>query len=182
MLVTLVTGQLLSLLPKTDGQRMEIYQIFFILVFVLSFFELGIIKKFKPIAHSTNSNKPFKIVIKEIFQNKSYLLFITCSLILHEVPQKVRLDILKEAKRVLRNEGRILLIDYHPGPINKAKGLYSKLIINLIEFLAGREHYTNYCHFIKNGGLPSLIDLLELKVENQKILSGGNFGIFILSK
>jgi hypothetical protein len=98
------------------------------------------------------------------------------------VSQKVRLDILKEAKRVLRNEGRILLIDYHPGPINKAKGLYSKIIITLVEFLAGREHYTNYCHFIKNGGLPALIDLLELKIENRKILNGGNFGIFILSK
>lgn len=115
------------------------------------------------------------------FRNDQFDL-VTCSLILHEVPQNVRMDILKEAKRVLRNDGRILLIDYHPGPIKKAKGLYSKLIITIIEFLAGREHYTNFCHFIKNGGLPSLVEILELKIENHKILSGGNFGIFILSK
>jgi ubiquinone/menaquinone biosynthesis C-methylase UbiE len=107
---------------------------------------------------------------------------ITCSFILHEVPQIVRMEILKEAKRALQNDGRILLIDYHPGPIKKLKGIYSKLIITFFEFLAGGDHYRNYRQFIKNGGLPSLIEKLGLKIENQKIVSGGNFGIFILSK
>jgi ubiquinone/menaquinone biosynthesis C-methylase UbiE len=111
-----------------------------------------------------------------------YFDLIICSLILHEVSEVVRIEILKEAKRILQNDGRILLIDYHPGPIKKFKGIYSKLIITFFEFLAGGEHYKNYNQFIKNGGLPSLIEKLGLKIENQKIVSGGNFGIFILRK
>lgn len=112
----------------------------------------------------------------------NYFNLITCSLILHELSESVRIEILKEAKRILKNDGKILLIDYHPSPIKKFKGFYTKIIIIIIEFLAGREHYKNYNQFIKNGGVPNLIQKLGLKIENQKILWRGNCGIFILSK
>ncbi len=107
---------------------------------------------------------------------------ITCSFILHEVQQSIRIGILKEAKRVLKSDGRILLIDYHPGPIKKLKGLYSKLIISIFEFLAGGEHLNNYRQFILSGGLQYLIEKLGFKIEDHKIVGGGNFGIYILSK
>ena len=107
---------------------------------------------------------------------------ITCSFILHEVSQGERIEILNEAKRVLQNDGRILLIDYHTGPIKKIRGVFSKLIITFFEFFAGREHYKNYREFIKGGGVPILIEKLELTIEDQKILSGGNFGLFVVRK
>jgi len=107
---------------------------------------------------------------------------ITCSFILHEVSHTVRLELLKEAKRVLQNNGRILLIDYHTGPIKKIRGVFSKLIITFFEFFAGKEHYKNYREFIKGGGVPLLIQKLGLTIEDQKILSGGNFGIFVLRR
>lgn len=107
---------------------------------------------------------------------------ILCSAVLHEMSQKVRLDVLKEAKRVLKHDGRILLIDFHPGPIKNFKGVYSRIIITISEVFAGREHYKNYRHFIKNGGLPSLVKSEGLEIEDQKIVSGGNFGIFLLKK
>ena len=96
--------------------------------------------------------------------------------------QKVREEVLEEAKRVLKSDGRILLIDFHPGPIKKLKGVYSKIIITISEVLAGREHFRNYRHFIKNEGLPGLIDSMGFNIEDQKIVSGGNFGIFLLKK
>ncbi len=98
------------------------------------------------------------------------------------MPQHVRVGVLIEAKRILKNDGRILLIDFHPGPIRKFKGVYSKIIITIAENLAGREHFKNYRHFIRNGGLPKLIETTGLKIIDQKIVSGGNFGIYLLKK
>jgi ubiquinone/menaquinone biosynthesis C-methylase UbiE len=94
--------------------------------------------------------------------------------------QNIREEVLSEAKRVLKSRGRILLIDFHPGPIKKLKGVYSKIIITIAEILAGGDHYRNYRHFIRNGGLPSLIKSSGLQIEAQKIVSGGNFGLFLL--
>ncbi|MEN8122283.1 MAG: methyltransferase domain-containing protein [Bacteroidota bacterium] len=115
------------------------------------------------------------------FENNKFDLILS-STVLHEMPQEVRIDVLMEAKRILRNEGRILLIDFHPGPIRKFKGVYSKIIITISEILAGSEHYKNYRHFIKNGGLSSLIESLGFEIVDQKIVSGGNFGIVLLKK
>ena len=105
---------------------------------------------------------------------------ILSSIVLHEMTQQVRVNVLKEAKRILKGDGRLLLIDFHTGPIKKFKGIYSKIIITISEIFAGQEHYKNYRHFMKNGGLPGLIESYGFKIEDQKIVSGGNFGIFLL--
>lgn len=105
---------------------------------------------------------------------------ILCSTVLHEMAQNIREEVLSEAKRVLKGNGRILLIDFHPGPIKKVRGVNSKIIITIAEILAGGDHYRNYRHFLRNGGLPSLIKSSGLQIEAQKIVSGGNFGLFLL--
>jgi ubiquinone/menaquinone biosynthesis C-methylase UbiE len=107
---------------------------------------------------------------------------ILSSTVLHEMPQQVRVDVLNEARRILKNDGRLLLIDFHTGPIKKFRGFSSKIIITISEIAAGREHYKNYRHFMKNGGLPGLIELSDFVIEDKKIVSGGNFGIFLLKK
>ncbi len=105
---------------------------------------------------------------------------ILSSTVLHEMSPQVRLSVLKEAKRILKNNGRCLIIDFHPGPIKGIKGIYSKVIITISEILAGREHYKNYRNFMKNGGLSSLLEFSGFVIEERKILSGGNFGIYLL--
>ena len=105
---------------------------------------------------------------------------ILSSTVLHEMSQQVRVDVLNEARRILKKDGRLLLIDFHTGPIKKFKGIFSKIIITISEIFAGHEHYKNYRHFMKNGGLPGLIESHGFKIEDQKIVSGGNFGIFLL--
>ncbi len=113
------------------------------------------------------------------FSNNKFDLILSAT-VLHEMHQQVRVDVLNEAKRILKKNGRLLLIDFHTGPIKKFKGFYSKIIITIAEIFAGREHYKNYRHFMKNGGLPDLIESQGFEVENKKIVSGGNFGIFLL--
>lgn len=111
-----------------------------------------------------------------------YFDLILSTTVLHEMSQDVEKDVLNEAKRVLKDNGRILLIDFHPGPIHQFKGFYSKIIITISEILAGLDHFSNYRSYMRNGGLPGLIDSIGLVIEDQKIVSGGNFGIFLLKK
>jgi ubiquinone/menaquinone biosynthesis C-methylase UbiE len=50
-------------------------------------------------------------------------------LVLHEMGHSTRIDVLAEMKRVLKENGRILLIDFHPGPIQPFQGWLTKLVI-----------------------------------------------------
>jgi ubiquinone/menaquinone biosynthesis C-methylase UbiE len=107
---------------------------------------------------------------------------IIMSTVVHEMPPDVRSAVIEESKRILKEDGRILLIDFHPGPIVPIKGWINKSIITLAEIAAGREHFKNYRHFIANKGLPALISAHGLSVEQEKIVSGGCIALFLLGK
>jgi len=105
---------------------------------------------------------------------------VTSMLTLHEMPHVIRPQVMKEMIRVMSREGRILLTDYHPGPIRFPKGWIFKAVILFFEMVAGREHFKNYRDFLKRKGLPGLIDTLKLVAEKRKIVSGGNIALFIV--
>jgi ubiquinone/menaquinone biosynthesis C-methylase UbiE len=105
---------------------------------------------------------------------------ITTSTVLHEMPPEVRSNVLDEAKRVLKEDGHILLIDFHIGPFKPLKGWFYKSIITIAEISAGREHFKNYRQFMRTGGLATLIEKHGLSVAKEKILSGGNMVIYLL--
>jgi ubiquinone/menaquinone biosynthesis C-methylase UbiE len=94
---------------------------------------------------------------------------------LHEMSPETRSAVLNEMKRVLKDDGRILLIDFHTGPYQPLQGWISKPIIFVSEMAAGRDHYRNHRHFLAQGGLFALTDQHGLKIEKQRILAGGTF-------
>lgn len=100
--------------------------------------------------------------------------------VLHEMSDEVRSAVITESKRVLKKEGRILFIDYYPGPIRPLKGWLYKGIIMLAEVLAGREHYKNYRNFMANDGLMGLIASHGLIMDQKRIVSGGNIALLLL--
>jgi len=102
------------------------------------------------------------------------------SLFLHEIGPSVRTAVLGEMKRVLNNDGRILVVDYHPGPIRRLKGLLTKAVILSAEVAAGRQHFRNYRHFIAAKGVPRLAEEHQLSVDKYKIVSGGSLGVYLL--
>lgn len=106
---------------------------------------------------------------------------ITTTLTLHEMAPETRDAVLGEMKRTLKPDGRLLLIDFHPGSLRFPKGWLFKIIITISEIAAGREHYKNYRQFIRNQGLPALIEAHHLAIEKQRIVSGGNMALFLLS-
>ncbi len=102
-------------------------------------------------------------------------------LTLHEMAAPTRSGILAEMKRVLKDDGYILLIDFHTGPYQPLQGWISKAIIFFSELAAGREHFKNYRQFMATKGLPTLAALHDLEIEKQKILAGGTFALYLVA-
>jgi len=99
-------------------------------------------------------------------------------LTLHEMPSLIRFPVMDEMVRVMKQDGRLLLIDFHPGPIRFLKGWLYKTIILFFEIIAGREHFRNYRDFLAGNGLPSLIETNNLYIEKEKVVSSGNIAFF----
>lgn len=112
---------------------------------------------------------------------KNFFDLIIAFLTLHEIPGNIRTYIMDEMVRILRLDGRILLIDYHPGPIQFPKGWWYKTVIIMFEILAGRDHFRNYRDFISKRGIPGLINSQKLNIEKKKIISKGNIALFLLN-
>ena len=105
---------------------------------------------------------------------------IIMSTVLHEMPSGIRAAVISESKRTCKEAGRILLIDFHPGPIQPLKGWINKGIILMAEIAAGREHFKNYRDFIARDGLAGLISTHRLMVDREKIVAGGNVALYLL--
>jgi demethylmenaquinone methyltransferase/2-methoxy-6-polyprenyl-1,4-benzoquinol methylase len=103
-------------------------------------------------------------------------------LVLHEMDHPIRLAVLDEIKRVLKHTGKILLIDFNPGPLQSFEGWRTKAIIFLSEIAAGREHFRNYRQFMSINGLHNLIETAELTVVKQKTVGGGPLTLILLQK
>lgn len=99
---------------------------------------------------------------------------------LHEMPRETRLLVMREMIRVTKQEGRALIIDFHPDPIRFPKGWLYKAVILYIERVAGREHFSNYHNFLSQKGLLRFIETQKLIVDRQQIVSAGNIAFFLL--
>lgn len=93
-------------------------------------------------------------------------------LALHEMEHEMRMAVLGEMSRVMAPDGRMLLIDFHPGRAEPFQGWLTKLIIWLSEIAAGRRHFRNYRQFMRIGGIPALLADTPLVIDRQKIVSG----------
>ena len=103
-------------------------------------------------------------------------------LTLHEMPGEIRSNVIKEMLRVLKFTGRIVIVDFHPGPLQIPKGWFYKMIILFFEMLAGREHFRNYRHFIAHKGLRPLLETKQVVIEKEKIIGGGNIALYLVSR
>ena len=115
------------------------------------------------------------------YRNQTFDL-ILLSMMLHEIAPDNRSMVLAETERVLKDSGRILIIDYRVGRPNPPLGWLFKIVITLIEMAAGRPHDDNYRNFMKTGGLPPLLKKHRLTVERHGIAGRGNIGLNIVAK
>lgn len=105
---------------------------------------------------------------------------VICMLALHEMDDEVRTSVLGEIKRVLKSDGRALLIDFHAGTPSPVRGWLSKLVILLSEVAAGRRHFSCYRHFMAIGGLPSLIERGQFEIEKTRVVGENTLALYLV--
>jgi ubiquinone/menaquinone biosynthesis C-methylase UbiE len=102
----------------------------------------------------------------------------TISFVLHEVPLSDRVNILQEMRRVVKSDGRILVIDFLPGPYRGLKSRMVRVGIVAIELAAGRDHWRNHRDFLRRGGLESLTH--DLTVRDERPVGWGTLSATLL--
>ncbi|MFO7693231.1 MAG: class I SAM-dependent methyltransferase [Vicinamibacterales bacterium] len=107
---------------------------------------------------------------------------VLASMMLHELDTVTRDAILDECARVLRPGGRLLVIDYHPGPLRIPHGWLVRPFILAAERLAGREHYRNHLAFLAAGGMPALAGPRGFAIQRARVRRGGTFGVYLLAR
>lgn len=100
--------------------------------------------------------------------------------VLHEMDADLRPAVLEECQRVAKPDGRIMLMDYHPGPYAGVMGKAWHLIIRLMEISAGRKHYDNYRQFIASGGLEALMVAQQSHLEQRYVSRHGVTAIYLV--
>lgn len=115
------------------------------------------------------------------YSSESFDLVISM-LSLHEMPKEIRPKVVAEMLRAIKEDGRVLLIDYHPDDIRFPRGWMYKALIYFFEIAAGHEHFNNFRNFIRNKGIPGLILSHKLIVDKMKIVGDGNFGFYLLKR
>ncbi|MEW6673346.1 MAG: class I SAM-dependent methyltransferase [Thermodesulfobacteriota bacterium] len=107
---------------------------------------------------------------------------ILLSMMLHEIPPDIRQVVLAETERVLKDSGRVLIIDYRAGHATASPGRLFRGLITLVEMAAGRPHFENYRNFMKTGGLPPLLKNYRLTIDRHDTAGSGNIGLHLLRK
>ena len=83
---------------------------------------------------------------------------------LHDKSPETREKMLKEARRILKPEGNMVLVDFESPWSRRSK--FGDLFTTLIELTAGKDHFKNQRFFLKQGGLKNFIKtygLVEVK-------------------
>lgn len=107
---------------------------------------------------NTNSKITFYHTnISDLISKNLHFDYAVMTYVIHEVNPEDRITLLKEMAQIA---DKIIIGDYLV-PVNK--GFWSTLN-EVVEFLAGKEHYCNFKNFVADNGLYRLIDKTELKV------------------
>lgn len=95
--------------------------------------------------------------LSDLISKQQHFDYAVMTYVIHEVNPEERIPLLKE---MMNLADKIIIGDYLV-PISKS---FWSVLNEVVEFLAGREHYTNFKDFVKIGGLQSLTKQAELKI------------------
>lgn len=130
----------------------------------------------KKLAKFSNDKLSFKhATIDELIDNNYHFDYAIMTYVIHEVNSEERIELLIKMSRIADT---IIIGDYL---VPTEKGFWN-ILNEIVEFLAGNEHYRNYKHFISNGGLEGLAEKASLKILNQIDNRPATSQILLLSK
>lgn len=102
---------------------------------------------------------------------------VTISFALHEKSRIIAFAIIKEALRVLRNGGLLIVADYRY-PVER-KNFLTGYGIRLVEYIAGKEHYFHYKEYMKYGGSEAFLLEAGLSTTCRNTHMNGWSGVFV---
>ena len=105
---------------------------------------------------------------------------VVAATLLHELDRTTRQAALAEMARVMADDGRLLVIDFHAGGLRGLKGRLLRGFSVVTELVAGLTHYRHYRVFIASGGVPGIVLANGLAIEQEKVVAGGNIGLYVL--
>ncbi len=93
------------------------------------------------------------------------------SFAIHEKDRETQEKLVEEAYRLIKEDGVVLIVDYS---FDEKTTKIGRMGIDLIERIAGGEHYRNFKGYIEKDGLASLIkaDKFGLVKENRRAFNG----------
>lgn len=98
-----------------------------------------------------------------------YFDYASISLGLHDKEKPIRYQIISEMKRIIKQDGALILIDFQvPLPRN-----VWAVSARAIEFLAGGSHYQGFKDYLANGGLEDILKNNGLREECKNYLKNG---------
>jgi SAM-dependent methyltransferase len=105
----------------------------------------------------------------------SHFDFAILTYVIHEVDDEERIDLLRELSLLA---DKIIVGDYR---VPRPKG-FDGFFSEVIEFIAGRDHYRNYKSYMSNGGIYSLAEKAGLRIINEKSDDGSTNHIVVMEK
>jgi ubiquinone/menaquinone biosynthesis C-methylase UbiE len=95
--------------------------------------------------------------------------YASISLGLHDKAKATRYKIISEMKRVVKQKGTLILIDFQ---VTLPKNVWG-MSVRVIEFLAGRSNYQSFKDYLANGGLEDILKNHGLREECRTTLKSG---------
>lgn len=114
-------------------------------------------------ANQTLSKKPnskisfIHTTLSDLISQEHNYDYAVMTYVIHEVNPDERVQLLNDMAQIA---DKIIIGDY----LTPSKKGFWNFLNEVVEFLAGNEHYSNYKHFIANNGLQSLVNKAGLKV------------------
>jgi len=98
-----------------------------------------------------------------------YFDYVSVSFGLHDKEKSIRDKVISEMKRVVKQEGALIFIDFQ---VPLPKNVWATFA-RIIEFLAGGSHYQGFKDYLRNGGLNQLLKDHQLLEEYAHRVKGG---------
>ncbi len=131
ILVTLLTGVIITVFPKSNEERILYYQLFFVGSFLFGLFEIYVFGKFKktePAVH--NDNKVSKHAVKKILRDKQFRGFLLTSIVF-QYAWRVGwpLSVFYQIKNLQADEVRLAIFAVSAGLVSfLSAGFWNRLI------------------------------------------------------